>query len=468
MKLQATARLLPFLILLIGGMLRVSMITQPLRFHPDEALYATFARRIALHGDFLLSDAALDKPPLMIDVMAVSFSVFGVNEPAARLPSFFADLITLALLYAIVKRLYDRRTALLAMLILALSPFDLYFTATAFVDPLLVCWIMLALWCAATQRARSAGIAIGLAIATKQSALQFVPLVIAVWVCCDHPLNRRVLRRFLLPIAGIVSLLVVWSVARAAPIDFWTLGSLNNNPGRLIRSDEIIPRLLNWLFIFGETVGFGPILLLLGIPAWATLRMRDRAARFDGLFLTYLIASFFAYWLIAFNVYDRYALPFVPLIALLAARGIINLPPRRNWEGYILAGLVILFMLPATLHEVNGDLPLADFGSARNAYTGIDLYAVQLNRFTVGDPVYEHWLGWELDYYLGEASPTTLIWLPSPDAFARTVCSEGRDRAYFAAPANESGVWLEALDEARLNYDRVVGGQYELYAIRCH
>src|SRR5438046_637237 len=72
-------------VILVGAILRVEMLAQDVRLHPDEALYASFARRISLHGDLLLTDAPLDKPPLALTVMAFSFSIFGPTEFAARL-----------------------------------------------------------------------------------------------------------------------------------------------------------------------------------------------------------------------------------------------------------------------------------------------------------------------------------------------------------------------------------------------
>src|SRR5258708_21487061 len=83
------------LLILLGVALRVGMLARDVRFHPDEALYSTFARRVSLHADLLLSDAPLDKPPLSIAAEAASFSLFGVSEVSARLPAFFSSIRTL-------------------------------------------------------------------------------------------------------------------------------------------------------------------------------------------------------------------------------------------------------------------------------------------------------------------------------------------------------------------------------------
>src|SRR5258706_1745213 len=170
-------------LLLLGAVLRVAMLGHDVRFHPDEALYASFARRVSLNGDFLLSDAPLDKPPLAIVSVALSFSLLGPTEFAARLPSFFASLLTLASLYALARRLYGTRTALLTTFMLALSPFDLAFSATVFLDPLLTLWLVLACLAASRDRWLLAAGGVPLGGGTQQNTPLFFPPVILLWPC---------------------------------------------------------------------------------------------------------------------------------------------------------------------------------------------------------------------------------------------------------------------------------------------
>src|SRR5204862_3990523 len=87
-----------------------------------------------------------------------------------------------------------------------------------------------------------AGIAFALAIATKQTALAFIPLIILLGICCNATQSWRVhnyiarLLNFAFPVLIGAIALALWSAARAAPIDFWTLGAINNTPDRLIRA----------------------------------------------------------------------------------------------------------------------------------------------------------------------------------------------------------------------------------------
>ena len=434
------------------------MLSRDVRFHPDEALYTTFARRVALHGDFLLSDAPLDKPPLLIFAIAASDSIFGATEFAARLPSFFASLLTLAFTYALTRRIYGKRIGLWVVALLALSPFDLAFAGTAFLDPLLTCFFVGALWLICTDRWRGAGLLAGFAIATKQSALQFIPLILAFGLVY-HPARReflRGLRRFALPILAITILLVIWSIARAAPTDFWTLGIYNNNPGRLIRDNEVLPRLMQWIDLLSNVTGFAPVLLIGCIPLVSVFFLKGRSQLFDVMLLTYVFGSLFAYWLIAFNIYDRYLLPLVPLILILVARGVDRLPYKRCWML-----IIMISMLPAAQSALHGDLTI---GGDHGTYRGIDEFAMQLNTLTGGKPIYEHWLGWELGYYLGDHPLAQLIWQPTPQAMLRAGCGSGNS-AYFAAPENESAPWLAALQSSPIRVTQVIGGSFELYRL---
>lgn len=83
---------------------------------PDEGRYANMALEILEpEHDWLeptLSDVAhFDKPPLIYWMTGLSFSIFGVNETAARFPSFLGSLMALAGVALIAFRIYGERAA---------------------------------------------------------------------------------------------------------------------------------------------------------------------------------------------------------------------------------------------------------------------------------------------------------------------------------------------------------------------
>src|SRR5512147_2396988 len=76
------------------------------RFHPDEALFSTWALKAARGENLLLSGVPVDKPPLLIYLSALSFFVFGQSELAARVPNLLASVISVPLLYQLARRGY--------------------------------------------------------------------------------------------------------------------------------------------------------------------------------------------------------------------------------------------------------------------------------------------------------------------------------------------------------------------------
>src|SRR5262249_994402 len=75
----------------------------------------------------------VDKPVLLYWLQLACYSLFGVCEFAARLPSAMAAMLTVLLTYELGRRLFDPSTGLLAGLVLASTAF---FTGSAhFANP---------------------------------------------------------------------------------------------------------------------------------------------------------------------------------------------------------------------------------------------------------------------------------------------------------------------------------------------
>jgi hypothetical protein len=524
----------PALVILIGLALRLVMLGADVRFHPDEALFAAQARLISARGDVLLRDTDLDKPPLTFYVTALSYRVLGSTEFATRLPNVLFSGLSVAAVYALAWALYgDRVTAALAGLIMALSPYDLAFAATAFTDVQATFWVLLAAWCAVRDRWTAAGLAAALAFAAKSNALIMLPLIVALGIVHNARAGWRArdvvgrVGRLAGPLALGAALLVGWDMARA-PRSFFELGYTRNNPGRLIRSDELLPRAEAWLHWLGFISG-ARVLNVIGLAvlpvhlAVGALRTRTRAAAADWLIAAFGVAFLVWQWLIAFNTYDRYLHPLGPFVILLAARmvraiypspllvngegensgdqgrrtlkrsgyvkksplkglsispfsglpgfrhscqvstgsdqtappllkqGVVPYTPTGSWTRLAriaLVALVIGMMIPATVNTVRGE---ARIGGDQGQHTGIDTLADFLNTRLRGEIVYDHWLGWELAYYLGAAPQVIVLYSPMPEALADDMGQQVAPR-YFVAPSPaQAAPWLDALHRAGIH-----------------
>jgi 4-amino-4-deoxy-L-arabinose transferase-like glycosyltransferase len=464
----------PALVILVGLALRVAMLGQNVRLHPDEALFAAQARLVSHQGDLLLRTTDLDKPPLTFYTTALSFRALGTSEFAARLPNVYFSGLSLAALAALAGALYrDRMTAALAVLLWALSPYDVAFAATVFTDVQATFWTLLAALLAARDRWRGAGSAAVLAFASKTNAVAFLPLIVALgmarnarpaWDMWD--IGRRVWRLGWLLAAGI-GLVLAWDWARA-PHSFWSLNLARNDPGRLIRSAEVWPRLERWAhwlgFVTGSPLLNGALLALGGAwLAWGLWRRRARSDAANWLIAGFAVAFLGWLWLVAFNTYDRYLHTLVPFLLLFAAHALTGaaralrarVPDRWPGNAAITAGgllLVGLLVLPGLADVLRGDAPI---GGDQGQHTGIDRLADYLNRELAGEVVYDHWLGWELAYYLGDAPPVALVYSPLPEALADTLRAQPAPR-YFVAPSPAAAApWRAALDRAGITAQAV-------------
>lgn len=446
-------------LLLVAAAFRLPLLTQN-RFHPDEALYASFGLRIASGQDPWLSTALVDKPPLGLYLTAAAFAVFGRSEFAARIPSFFAGLLSIALVYRLARRLYaSRMTAGMAAVLLSLSPLAISFSGTLFLDTLLAPAVLWGLWAASARRPRLAGLAFGIAFLVKQSALLFLPLGLALLALHDTvppaPASRwRHLLTTTAIVTGFVLAALAWDFARSADIGFWHQGYIDNMPDRLIRSGEMLPRLRAWTGLvhsLTDSYAVGVMALAgLALLIWRPTRhepwRRSLHALIDLTLIGFAFVYLAIYWLLAFNLWDRYLVPLAPLACLLAARAIQSIWAAigKAWAAPVL--ILGLMAGPAFTASRSG-YPL---GGDHGAYDGIDAMAGVIASMPAGSVLYDHWLSWQWNFYLFDAG-TYVVWLPSPGALADDLRAFGGASAQrlFVVPGWEVATeWQRAAEGA--------------------
>src|SRR5512136_1785696 len=94
-------------------------------YEPDEGRYAEIPREMLERGDFLTPFLNyvkyFEKPPLHYWLNALSFTIFGRNEFAARFPGALMGLLTIILTYYVGRKLFSRPAGVIAALILGTS-----------------------------------------------------------------------------------------------------------------------------------------------------------------------------------------------------------------------------------------------------------------------------------------------------------------------------------------------------------
>jgi 4-amino-4-deoxy-L-arabinose transferase-like glycosyltransferase len=302
------------------------------------------------------------KPPLSFWLSAGSFELFGINEFAARLPSFliFAGLTWLTFFVGRAAR--GRAFGLLAACVFGSMGLAFFLAGQVMTDPSLafcVTLTMVAFWVAMTTPSKMAGYvmftALGLALLSKGPVgLVFPGLSIAVWLTVQGKW-REAFRR--LPIAGGILL----AAAVAAP--WYVLAELHTPgflryfvvgenierflvpgwPGSLYERGREVPLGTIWLFAFLAILPWSAVFVLLAVTERARLKqwvvgLRDPWISFLlcwGL-MPLLLLTF------ARNLLITYVLPMMPALALLMAAALI----RCEWGRRLKATIATIAFVP--------------------------------------------------------------------------------------------------------------------------
>lgn len=176
--------------LLLATVLRVLFLGSiPNGFFCDEAsnAYDSFSLLHTLrdqHGAFLpVFTRSIDdyREALYIFITIPFIKIFGLNEFAARIPAAMIGVATVLVLYYLVKECFDRKTALVAALLLAISPWHIQFSRIAFraiLIPLLFCLALL-FFIKSFRHSKFlpiSALCFGFSLYTYASARVFVPL----------------------------------------------------------------------------------------------------------------------------------------------------------------------------------------------------------------------------------------------------------------------------------------------------
>jgi hypothetical protein len=465
-------------LLLLAAALRLPPILDN-RFHADEALYAYWGLLIGRGRDPWLATVPVYKPPLLPYAVAGAQALLGNSEFAVRLPGLAAGLLTVALVAALSDALYrDRWAAVGAAAGVALSPFAILFSATAFTDPLMVALGLGACLAAARRRPGCAGLLAGLAFATKRTGLAWMPLALAVsLVQTPNPkpqtpkpkpqiagrsdltfLTRRwsSVIGFLL----VAMLVIAWDAVRMThgAESFWRVGIAGYGGLRLVWPQELWTRLRDWIgltgYFFVSPAVNGALLVGLALLLWsATTRCRYARVALVDLFLAFFLFIYsLLHWLWAFPVWDRYLLPLVPVLALLLGRILTLFASclrsaigRFSFVIFHLSFLIchlscVILLLSPAWHAAHSRYPV---GGDHGAYDGVDEVAAFLRGLPEGAVVYQHWLGWHYADYLFDA-PVYLAYWPTPAWLAQDVRAFGpREPRYVVFPSWESPARVE-------------------------
>ncbi len=347
-------------------------------WHPDEGRYVEIPREMVESGDYvtprLNGVKYFEKPVLFYWLQASAIKVFGIKEWSMRLwPVIFAILGCLAT-YATGRKLYDRRTGLLACAVLATTPLYYILGRTITLDMAVSVLLTLALFAfllgtreppGAWRRNYFWAFYIFAALATLTKGLIGIVIpaaIIGAWILL---LNEwRLLRAIYLPSGLILFLLIAapWHVlaARANP-EFAQFYFIHEHFQRYLTKvhDRYQPA---WFFVPVLIAGFYPwtaYLVQALSKAWPS-SWRARHEKREMLFLSLWVILAFVFFSLSDSKLIPYILPIFPPLALLTARYLSMYFETFSFVG-IRVGTALLFalglMLAATLVFMPDNIP---------------------------------------------------------------------------------------------------------------
>jgi 4-amino-4-deoxy-L-arabinose transferase-like glycosyltransferase len=310
-------------------------------FFDNEGRYAEVAREMLVRHDLVTPEMNetlfLNKPPLMFWLAAGAFAL-GAADEWARITSVLAGAFSVLLTCRLGARLFDPSTGLLAGAFLA-TTFGFVLEARALrPDGVLVAAVLAALCCwraaeDAPETGRGRWLVLGyVALATGFMAKGAVPVAVAaipVIACTVRDHGWRGLGR-LRPLLGLAVFFVVaapWHVAVAARHPGFAWDYVVNQhllfafDKKLPRDSEGDPLIRFWSMFLSRSL---PWIALVPLTVREALRGSRRAAPVpaQGSFLCW---SWMGGVMLLFSLtpsrLEHYALPALPSVALLAARG---------------------------------------------------------------------------------------------------------------------------------------------------
>lgn len=216
-----------FLILLLAAWLRFSNLDS---IGYGNHYYTATVKSMLLswHNFFFVSaepggSVSVDKPPVGFWIQAVSAYFLGVNGFAVVLPEIIAGLLSVVLVFHLVRRSFGTAAGLLAGLALAITPVVVATDRNNTIDSLLILTLLLAAWAwikaAETSRMRylllgATLVGIGFNIKMLQAFLPLPAFIALYFLGAREKIGRKILK---LALAGV--LLIVISLSWVTIVD---------------------------------------------------------------------------------------------------------------------------------------------------------------------------------------------------------------------------------------------------------
>jgi 4-amino-4-deoxy-L-arabinose transferase-like glycosyltransferase len=290
-------------------------------FHMDEGLYASISSSIIDRDPLLQRGHPIDKPPLLFYAGSL-IHFLAPGEAGFRLVSVLASALSVGLMVLLCARYAGGTAAAVTGLLMAASPLDRAFGSAFFMDPLFTAMLILALYGLMEEDFALAGLAFGLACATKQTGFFYLPVFIVFFWAVGA--SRKACIKAGVALVVTLGFLLFWSGIFAKPR--WGMFALMaaSQPEVGLLRGSLVENVAAWANRFWGFFGSASMVwmgLVLGI-VYSFLGIFQRAidgpSRGVALKLASGLGIFSLVLMIAWNFrkYDRYLVAMVPFVAL--------------------------------------------------------------------------------------------------------------------------------------------------------
>lgn len=418
-RLEKRSSLLLFLILLLGLGLRVYHLGF-LSIWIDEA-FTRFYSENDLHFLWTTGFEGETNPPGYYTVMHFWIPLFGHSETSLRSFSVLASLASIVLVYLLGRELADETVGLIAALLIALAPAEIWYAQEARTYALLQALFALALLGLAkflSPRRSITGLAlyaIGTTIALYCHAtamIFFASCILAVIGIASgyrHLLNRRDLVRwlmatFLVALAACPVILNILHLTSAVHIEW--IPAITPYRVLWVIEDIVAGSVANTQLVHGRTWA---LLLVEGAFFWGAWTLRKEPRKLA--ILTCIPLIFFAAVLL-YSLHSPILLPrallwiWIP-VSILLAHALVH---SGRWRLPLLALVLLVFIPGITMQLSPSASPKQDWRNFvrinRELLSRADVVATPSPLATGG-----------LLYYMPEAAPHTVYWIHDSIAY---------------------------------------------------
>lgn len=344
----------------------------------DEGTYAVGALRFA-DGDLLLQKVNTDKPPMIYHMQGVAAAIFGKTEMSVKLPCAISLAVLFVLTYLIGAKLFGSAEGLFAALLMSVSPFLCFCGIGAMTDPPAVAFLTGSLLCVMSGRMWLTGLLFGLAVCTRQMAVLYLPVLIAV-AAGYWPGQPDIKKTAFADLKNLVKggfwpalWLVVWSGFFQLEKFHWLVQEMRS--GKVTLGAKRAPFSERLDFWISEMAGFSIsrwifALAVIGGIALIAGRYLKRARNSNpgaNAFTLYIFAGALIYYPLIHTImgaplYSRMMLPVLPIAAVILAYLVVTpikrLLPERKIIGYLAwMGFAAVLILGCRINSKTFSLP---------------------------------------------------------------------------------------------------------------